>query len=63
MSETYNVVVINGRQYHIAPACARILEAICRDDRYQQMLSIPFDWLRITIDHRGKSDKVELAGG
>lgn len=60
---TYSIVIIDGRHYQVAPACAQILESICRDERYQQMLAIPFDWLRLTVDHRGKSDKVEVAGG
>jgi len=66
----YFIVIINDRQYHVAPEYARMLEAICQDERYQQMLAIPLDWLRLTVnrrrgreDGRGGSVKVEVAGG
>jgi len=68
--KTYTIIAINGTQYHIAPECATMIEAVCRDERYQRMFSIPFDWLRLTVDRaQGRKDgkggamKVEVAGG
>jgi len=66
----YTVVVVDNRQYHVAPDCARMLEAVCQDERYQTMFAIPFNWLRLTVNRkRGGKDgaggaiSVEMAGG
>ena len=61
--KTYTVITINDRQYHVAPECAKMLETVCQDERYQRMFAIPFEWLRLTVNQRGKSVKVEVAGG
>lgn len=61
--KTYTLIVINDRQYHVTAECARMIEAVCQDERYQTMFQIPFDWLRLTVNQRGKSVKVEVAGG
>lgn len=61
--KTYTVITINDRQYHVAPEFARMLETVCQDERYQNMFAIPFEWLRLTVNQRGKSVKVEVAGG
>jgi hypothetical protein len=59
----YTIITVNDRQYHVSPECARMLEAVCKDKRYQDMFAIPFEWLRLTVNQRGKSVKVEMAGG
>ena len=68
--KTYTIVTVNSRQYHVSPECARMLEAVCKDERYQRMLAIPFEWLRLTVnqtrgraDGKGGSVKVEVSGG
>lgn len=68
--KTYTIIIVNDHQYHVTPECARMLEAVCKDERYQHMFSIPFEWLRLTIDRKrggkdgdGGSVKVEVTGG
>jgi len=69
-TKQYSIVTINGTQYHIAPECARMLEAVCKDENYQRMFAIPFDWLRLVVDRKpagkdrqGGTIRVEVAGG
>ena len=68
--KTYTIITVNGKQYHVTPECAKMLEAVCRDERYQAMFKIPFDWLELTVnrvrgrkDGKGGSVKVKVAGG
>ena len=64
MTETvYIPITINERTYYVSPECARMFEVVCQDENYQRMFATPFEWLRLTVNARGKSVKVEVAGG
>ena len=52
--QEYAVVVINGTEYKLHPRYADVLEYLARQDNYNPLFELAFDWYKMMVHCKGK---------